>query len=107
MSDLAIEVHKPIFKFYSKEAEILHGHFGNVSTDDGVLDNSPPGIPHEEYSRKAAINYLAKGNRLERIEETLNQVLVFQEQLANSVFKISKTLYNLGNPKPPIDSSFN
>jgi hypothetical protein len=50
LSSEGVELHKPIFRFYSEEAKEDVKH-GTVIVDGvGAIDNSPPEhIPHEEY----------------------------------------------------------
>jgi DNA-binding MarR family transcriptional regulator len=54
-----VEVGDPNLKFYTPEAELLHDEFGNITTDCGIIDDSPPEkMPHEERSRRQQVDYL-------------------------------------------------
>jgi len=87
---VGIPLRQSIYKFYTEEAEILHRLFGNVSTEDGTIDASPPyKIPHEEYTRNAAVNRLLMPKRLKRMEE--RQVRI-EERLTNIEDRIVSSL---------------
>lgn len=90
---VGLPLRKPIFKFYTQEAELLHNRFGNILTDDGVIDNSPPDkIPHEEYGRQTAINKLAEANRLFRLEQDVKNISSEIEVIKNRMLPALESL---------------
>jgi hypothetical protein len=82
LEDVGLPLRKNMFKFYDEEDEILHELFGNVSAQDGALDDSPPdNIPHTEHGRKSAINKIKEPNRIAkmddrtaRMDKSINQI---------------------------------
>jgi len=106
MGDVPVDVKKPMFQFFSKEAEILHEHFGNVVTEDGKIDNSPHDndpkqrIPHEEYDRQTAINKIGEANTIARIECKLDNLINITEKLTDSVLKLANSADKTETPKP-------
>ena len=74
MESFGLPLHRPMFKFYTPESEVLNS-LGTFSTDDGSIDHSPPeGISHVEWDYEAARNYLEMPNRLKRVERNLELV---------------------------------
>lgn len=69
VDDVGLPLRKAIFQFFTKEAQELHNKLGNVKTDNGTLDASYPRIPHAEYTRETAVNYLEAPDRIARIEQ--------------------------------------
>ena len=105
---VGLPLRKTMFKFYTEEAEILHKQFGNITTEEGVIDDSPPDrIPHEEYPRQTAINKLGEANRIARIEGKINQLFELQEKmvegmeiLSTNMVTLTETLSKAINPEP-------
>lgn len=83
LDPVGLPLRKPIYKFYTPEAEFLNRLFGTVTTEEGSLDNSPPDkIPHAEWIREAAKNYLRMPNRVKEISDKLNRIEHTQEILS-------------------------
>ena len=105
---VGLPLRKAIFKFYTREAELLHDAFGNISTEDGTLDASPPDeIPHIEHTRQAAINKIGEANRLVRIEtgvkEVMSRLTTIEDRLLpalEDLTKSLKTITDIINPEP-------
>jgi hypothetical protein len=119
---VGLPLHKPIFKFYTPEAEVVHRVFGNVSTENGTIDESPPDkLPHQEHDREAARDFLDLGPRvknlaerqkaleaqvagidskLDRITKTQEQIVHLQERFTAAFEQIAA-----GGVKPPGDKS--
>lgn len=106
---VGLPLRKAIFKFYTREAELLHDTFGNVSTEDGTLDASPPDeIPHIEHTRQAAINKIGEANRLARIEirqieqdKRLAKLTENEERLITVVEKLQTNFELITKGVPP------
>jgi len=67
---VGLPLHKPFFKFYTPEADVVHKVFGNVSTVNGTIDSSPPDrLPHQEHDRAAARDFIDMGSRVRMLGE--------------------------------------
>ena len=89
LSSEGVELHKPIFRFYSEEAKEDVKH-GTVTVDGvGAIDNSPPEhIPHEEYfgiDRTRARNLLP-----DSIKALRSEVYEFKNQHSESIQYLKK-----------------
>jgi hypothetical protein len=89
LSSEGVELHKPIFRFYSEEAkeDVTHG---TVTVDGvGAIDNSPPEhIPHEEYfgiDRTRARILLP-----DSIKALLNEIYEFKNHHSESIQDLKK-----------------
>jgi len=88
-------LHKPIFRFYSKEAGELVEKFGTTIVEGvGSLDNSPPErVPHEEfYSREIAKQRLLMPMRLRSMEEQIGKM---ESAIANNLKTFSEDMKNI------------
>lgn len=105
--DVGSRVRDGNVKMFTPEADKLHRDFGNVTTDDGQIDDSPPeDVPHEERSRPQQRDYLAMSRRIaeiaaaqpeqqkrmERIESSLVNIEKVQERLVNGIEKTNSIL---------------
>jgi hypothetical protein len=80
LGDVGTRVRDPNVKLFTPEASELHEKFGNLNTQDGTIDASPPEkIPHVERSREQQRDYLAMASRIKRIEER-SQLSAEQDQ---------------------------
>ena len=69
LGDVGVPVRDPNVKTFTPEALVLHEKYGNIETESGIIDDSPPAkIPHEERSRQQQRNYLAMADRVAKIE---------------------------------------
>lgn len=74
LSPIGFPLHKPIFRFYTSEAEVLN-QFGTFYSENGSIDSSPPEkIPHIEWNLETAKNYLDMPNKINRIDKNLGRV---------------------------------
>ena len=81
LGEYGIPLHKPMFKFYTPEAEEFNKKYGVVSTPEGTIDCSPPDKePHAEWNRNASVNYLEMPNRLKRLEDKLSRIEALEEK---------------------------
>jgi hypothetical protein len=70
VASVGLPLHKPMFKFFTPEAEVIHRVLGNVSTENGTIDNSPPEkLPHQEHDRDAAKDFIDLGPRVRVLSE--------------------------------------
>jgi hypothetical protein len=94
-AEVGIPIRDPNVKMFTPEAEYLHEKYGNIRTEDGTIDASPPEkLPHEERNRKQQRSYLAIPDRLRRIEQTLAVISDTQEALLSVQEKQSVVLEN-------------
>jgi len=72
IDSFGVPIHKPIFRFYTSEAEILSKH-GIFYTSNGSVDCSD-GVPHVEWNPETAKNYIEMPNRVKRIEKNIESI---------------------------------
>ena len=103
LSEDYVELHEPIYEFYSREARELseHGCFNLKDANGktiGSINRSPPSREgHEEYPEEIAKKRLAMPLTLDDVERKIDVLLDTTERLANSVGKISDALNRLFN----------
>ena len=103
LGPIGIPLHKPIFRFYTPEAEALNETLGTIYTKNGSIDHSPPdAIPHVEWNYETAKNYLEMPNRIRNIEKNqeavMDSLLVFakgMEEHMTLIHGIQNVVYRL------------
>ena len=108
LSDVAVPLHKPIFRFYSEEAKEIVKH-GTIIVHDkkgerlGSIDNSPPElVPHEEYNGEtlgaARALFPVTLIRLEKKVDVLSDNVL---KLVDSMEGLTKIFQKLIEPQQP------
>lgn len=108
LGDVAIPLHKPIFRFYGEEAKEIVKHGTIIVHDEkgerlGSIDNSPPElVPHEEYDGEtlgaARLLFPITLNRLEmKVDALTDNVL----KLVDSMEGLTKIFQKLIEPQQP------
>jgi len=72
---VCVPVHKPVFRFFSRQADELSKR-GTFIGEEGSVDCSPPErVPHVEFRGvETARNYLEMPNRVARVEKKLDSI---------------------------------
>ena len=98
LDPFGVPVHEPVFRFYTREANLL-GRFGTFITEKGSVDRSPPErVPHVEFKGlSTALNYIEMPDRLERVEKKLDILTEKFDRLAGSLERVSKPLEKLAS----------
>jgi hypothetical protein len=124
LADNGFLIRDPNVKMFTPEAAELHAKYGNLTTPEGTIDNSPPDkIPHEERKREHQRGYLAipsriehieeqtrrnaerdqrNERRLERIEATQERICIAQERFANTEEKFENLFERTIGQQEPI-----
>ena len=102
LSDVAVPLHRPVFRFYSEEAKEIVKH-GTVIVHDkkgerlGAIDDSPPErVPHEEYDgEELGRQRLLFPFTLRRLEEKVDTLTKDVDRLVDTMQKFTATFSKL------------
>ena len=102
LSDVAVPLHRPVFRFYSEEAKEIVKH-GTIIVHDkkgerlGAVDDSPPErVPHEEYNgEELGRQRLLFPFTLRRLEEKVDTLTKDVDRLVDTMQKFTDTFSKL------------
>jgi hypothetical protein len=102
LSDVAVPLHKPVFRFYSEEAKQIVKH-GTIIVHNkngerlGAIDDSPPErVPHEEYNgEELGRQRLLFPFTLRRLEEKVDTLTKDVDKLVDTIQKFTDTFSKL------------
>ena len=103
LTDEGVPLHKPITRFYSKEAKEDVKHGTVIVEGVGSIDESPPEkVPHEEYEGKErAKARLLLPDSVKRLEMKVDSLTKITESLATSTTRLVDLLQSVLQPSQP------